>query len=68
MGKIRMNDYTSDEWDDLDELHGGREKIKRKNNGKAKNKDEDDLHQSQRLPAGWREGDSFIGRRRKARN
>ena len=30
MGKIRMNDYASDEWDDLDELHGGREKYKYK--------------------------------------
>jgi len=68
MGKIRMNDYASDEWDDLDELHGGREKIKRKNDGKSKNNNEDELHQSQRLPAGWREGDSFIGRRKKARN
>ena len=68
MGKIRMNDFASDEWDDFDELHGGREKIKRKNNGKTKNTYEDELHESQRLPAGWREGDSFKRRKKKARN
>lgn len=68
MGKIRVDDYTSDDWFELDDTHGGIEKIKRKNNGKSKNEDEDGLHESQGLPAGWRKGDSFIGRRRKARN
>lgn len=60
MGRVRIN--SIDDLDILDELYGGTEKIK---NGK-KNNNETDL-QSQRLPAGWREGDSYIGRRKKAR-
>lgn len=64
MGKIHIN--TIDDFDYLDELYGGTEKIK---HGKyKKNNDEDDISQSQGLPAGWREGDSYIGRRKKARN
>ena len=62
MGRVRIN--SIDDLDILDELYGGTEKIK---NGK-KNNNETDLHESQRLPAGWREGDSYIGRRKKARN
>ena len=68
MGKVRVDDYTSDDWFELDDTYGGVEKIKRKNNGKSKNEDENGLHEPQGLPAGWREGDSFIGRRKKARN
>lgn len=63
MTKVRFDD-----WDDLDDIQGGVEKIKRKNDGKSKNEDEDGLHESQGLPPGWRKGDSFIGRRKKARN
>jgi len=64
MGKIRMNDFV-DDYDEYDELYGGREKITKKN---GKNKNEENFQQSQRLPAGWREGDSYISRRKKARN
>ena len=46
-------------------LYGGKQKIIKKND---KNKNEENLQQSQGLPAGWREGDSYIGRRKKARN
>lgn len=62
MGRVRIN--SIDDLDILDELYGGTEKFK---NGK-KNNNETDIHEPQRLPAGWREGDSYIGRRKKARN
>ena len=63
MGKIQINSY--DDLDDLDELYGGQEKIK---NGKHKKDNyETGILEPQGLPAGWREGDSFIGRRKKAR-
>lgn len=53
--------------DELDELYGGTEKIKR--NGK-KNKSENgkNMEQSQSLPTGWRKGDTHIGRQKKRRN
>lgn len=63
MGKIQINSY--DDLDDLDELYGGHEKIKNGNN--KKDNYEAGILEPQRLPAGWREGDSFIGRRKKAR-
>ena len=65
MGKIRLCDFV-DDYDDYDELHGGKQKIKK--NEKNKNNYEENLQQSQRLPAGWREGDSHIGKQKKARN
>jgi|TARA_A200000159_G_C7332239_1_gene343476 cytochrome b involved in lipid metabolism len=64
MGKIRLSDFV-DDYDEYDELYGGKQKIIKKN---GKNKNEENLQQSQGLPAGWREGDSYIGRRKKARN
>lgn len=62
MGRIHIK--SIDDMDMLDEFYGGTEKFKY---GK-KNNNEDDLHEPQRLPPGWREGDSYIGRRKKARN
>ena len=55
-----MNDFV-DDYDEYDELYGGREKITKKN---EKNKNEENFQQSQR-PVGWREGDSYIGRRKR---
>ena len=65
MGKIRMNDFV-DDYDEYDELYGGREKIRK--NAKTKNQNEENFQQLQGLPIGWRKGDSYIGRRKKARN
>ena len=64
MGKIRITDFV-DDFDEYDELYGGRQKITKKND---KNKNEENLQQSQGLPTGWRKGDSYISRRKKARN
>ena len=64
MGKIRLSDFV-DDYDEYDELYGGKQKIIKKND---KNKNEENLQQSQGLPAGWREGDSHIGRAKKERN
>jgi hypothetical protein len=64
MGKIRITNI--DLLDEYDDLYGGKEKIKK--NDKNKNNYEENLQQSQRMPAGWREGDSHIGKQKKARN
>ena len=64
MGKIRLSEFVED-YDEYDELYGGKQKIVKKN---GKNKNEENFQQSQGLPAGWREGDSYISRRKKARN
>jgi len=64
MGKIKISNL--EELDEYDELYGGTEKYKK--NDSNKNNYEEELQQSQGLPAGWREGDSHIGRRKKARN
>ena len=39
-----------------------------KNEKYTENYDEGDVHEPQRMPSGWREGDSFIGLRRKGRS
>tara|TARA_B110000858_G_C17722499_1_gene435969 strand:- start:400 stop:621 length:222 start_codon:yes stop_codon:yes gene_type:complete len=72
MGKVDLNhlkhyDEFDEEFFDLDEKFGGTEKIKRNNERLQKNNDEDGIHEPQRLPPGWREGDSYIGLRKKAR-
>jgi len=66
MGKIRLSDFV-DDYDEYDELYGEKQKITKKND-KNKNNYEENLQQSQRMPAGWREGDSHIGKQKKARN
>ena len=66
MGKIRLSDFV-DDYDEYDELYGGKQKITKKND-KNKNNYEENLQQSQGMPAGWREGDSHIGKQKKARN
>jgi len=63
MGKIRLSDFV-DDYDEYDELYGGKQKITKKND-KNKNNYEENLQQSQRMPAGWREGDSHIGKQKK---
>ena len=66
MVKIRISNQT--DYDELDELYGGTEKINTKHGKTKKNDNETDVHEPQRLPAGWRKGDSYIGLRKKARN
>jgi|TARA_R110001592_G_C12736875_1_gene710474 hypothetical protein len=65
MGKLKISNFHL--LDEYDELYGGTEKIK-KNDNKQKNIYEENLQQSQGMPSGWREGDSHIGRQKKARN
>ena len=51
MGKIRLSDFV-DDYDEYDELYGGKQKIIKKN---GKNKNEENLQQSQGcLPVGER--------------
>jgi len=66
MGKIRLSGIDSDDYDEYDSLYGGKEKIQK--NDKKQNNYEENLQQSQGMPAGWREGDSHIGKSKKARN
>ena len=66
MSRIRLSDFV-DDYDEYDELYGGKQKIIKKKD-KKENNYEENLHQSQGLPAGWREGDSHIGKQKKARN
>jgi hypothetical protein len=54
-----------DDMDTINELYGGTEKFKYE---KSKNNNEDDFHKPQGMYSNWREGDSYIGRRKKARN
>lgn len=66
MGRIRLSNFVEN-YDEYDELYGGKQKITKKND-KNKNNYEENLQQSQGMPAGWREGDSHIGKQKKARN
>jgi len=72
MGKIPLNRINFDDFDDYDDteyLESKRTaKRKVKNEKHTENYDESDFHEPQRLPSGWREGDSFIGLRRKGRS
>lgn len=71
--KIDVSDWEF--YEDLDEMYDNmnrtelniNKKRKREKQNK-KNNNEKDFQQSQRMPAGWREGDSYIGRRKKERN
>jgi hypothetical protein len=69
MGKLPLHKIDFDDFDEFEEIELTR-KLKRKaKNGKHKeNYDEDDVYEPQRMPSGWREGDSFIGLRRKGRS
>lgn len=53
--------------DNIDELYGGTEKIK-KGGKKKQSRNDKSIQKSKDLPAGWREGDSYIGRQKKLRN
>jgi F0F1-type ATP synthase assembly protein I len=70
---MKMDMYEN--YEDLDEMfsemeHNEKSKRNKFKNAKQKKKNQNDkdFHQSQRLPAGWREGDSHIGRAKKERN
>ena len=52
-------------WDDLEEQLPKTEKIKK--NGKKKNDNVERIREPQRGASDWREGDSYIGRQKKAR-
>ena len=70
--KVDIN--TWDSYEDLDDMYDEMKRAEYSRNKKQKrekqkqNKDEENLQQSQGLPAGWREGDSHIGKSKKARN
>ena len=70
--KVDIN--TWDSYEDLDDMYDEMKRTEYSRNKKQKrekqkqNKDEENLQQSQGLPAGWREGDSHIGRAKKERN
>ena len=51
----------------IDELYGGTEKIK-KDGKKKQSRNDKNVQKSQDMPADWREGDSYIGRKKKKRN
>ena len=70
---MKMDMYEN--YEDLDEMfsemeHNEKSKRNKFKNAKErkKNYNEKDLQQSQGMPAGWREGDSHIGRAKKERN
>ena len=70
---MKMDMYEN--YEDLDEMfsemeHNEKSKRNKFKNAKErkKNYNEKDLKQSQRMPAGWRGGDSHIGRAKKERN
>ena len=67
--------YTWESYEDLDEMYdkmnhteSNKNKKRKREKQNKQNNNEKDLHQSQRMPAGWREGDSHIGRAKKERN
>ena len=61
---MRFNNF---DLDNIDELYGGTEKIKK--HGKEKqSRNVKDVQKSKGLPADWREGDTHIGRQKKRRN
>ena len=71
--KVDVSDWES--YEDLDEMYDQMNRtesnINKKRKREKKNKQnnyEENLQQSQRMPAGWREGDSHIGKSKKARN
>ena len=71
--KVDINTWES--YEDLDEMYDKMNRTESNKNKKRKrekqnkqNNNEKDFHQSQRMPAGWREGDSHIGRAKKERN
>ena len=71
--KVDVSDWES--YEDLDEMYDQMNRTesnitkKRKREKQNKqNNNEKDLQQSQGMPAGWREGDSHIGKSKKARN
>ena len=72
MGKIPLNRINFDDFDDDDDIEYFESKRttkrKAKNEKYTENYDEGDVHEPQRMPSGWREGDSFIGLRRKGRS
>jgi len=72
MGKIPLNRINFDDFDDYDDIEYFESKRttkrKAKNEKYTENHDEGDVHEPQRMPSGWREGDSFIGLRRKGRS
>lgn len=72
MSKVRLNHIDWDNYDELDGIYDESMEMihnKKRKNGKFKeNYNEDGLHQSQRVSARRGEGDSYISKRRKARN
>ncbi len=71
--KVDINTWES--YEDLDDMYdkmnraeSSRNKKQKREKQKKQNNYEENLQQSQRLPAGWREGDSHIGKQKKARN
>ena len=72
MGKIPLNRINFDDFDDYDDIEYFESKRttkrKAKNEKYTENYDEGDFHEPQRMPSGWREGDSHIGKSKKARN
>ena len=59
---MNLKDY---DWDELEEQFPKTEKIKK--NGKKKNDNAERIYEPQRSTSDWREGDSHIGRQKKAR-
>ena len=60
---MNLKDYN---WDELEEQFPKTEKIKK--NGKKKNDNAERIREPQRRASDWREGDSHIGRQKKARS
>ena len=71
MGKIPLNRINFDDFDDFDDTEYFESirltKKKAKNGKDTENYDEGILYEPQRVPSGRREGDSFIGLRRKGK-
>jgi hypothetical protein len=67
MGKIP----TNINFEDLDDLYGGMEPIKKTQNTNGvykKDPNDQNVYESQRESTRGRKGDTYIGRRKKARN
>ncbi len=72
---MKVDIDTWESYEDLDEMYdkinhteSNRNKKRKREKQNKQNNNEKDLHQSQRMPTGWREGDSHIGRAKKERN
>lgn len=72
---MKVDIDTWESYEDLDEMYDQMNRTESNINKKRKrekqnkqNNNEKDLQQSQGMPAGWREGDSHIGKSKKARN